>query len=874
MLLTHSADRRGVTPVVGFVLLMGLVAVVVLGVFLVGTSLTGATQQTVEDRQASNSMSELATEIDRLATGDVDTGTFHIDGSDGSVTDVDPAAGRIQLAIEANGTRTQLYDEPIGSIQYQSDGTTMAYQAGGIWRSGEGSPVLVEPPRFDYRSSPSPTLTLPVISVQGDGSASGEFDGSLSVANRSDVFPAMEFDNPVSADRVVIDVQSEYCSAWGSYVDGQTDGSVVEGCSETINTSVDELRVELPVNNDSVTIGSPPVNTTPTISTPSVDGGDGTVESSTTVDEPEIDSPDDGPDETDPTVEPIVDPGDPTDSEGSNVYGLYVENGLGLNSLGGQVQGSLGAGGIVQDDSASLDINGSMDEGISSTRDPHDDEIQQILDTAEEEYVENFCGGPYQSCTISGSRTMIVDGSEFNGGGGQVTFDVSEGNVTLLVDGDLETEPYTQWEITGHESGHSVDVYSTGDLELGSGEYATAETDMTGFQPVNKWSDVRSNEYHPEALTFYATEDADVSASNSVAIEGSISAPGAGTGSSLDLRMVGAIYLGSWDVDDAALNLYPAPGSYGRPDGESSESNGTIEVTVTDANTSDSVPAAVDIYDDDGLVETGEIDGSGPIEFDVDPGSYRVVADRDGYLTTNASDVPVEAGGTTAVELPLAAEPSSPTTGAISGSVSNVSTGDSIETAVVEATYASNDTIAATAEANASGQFSMELPDGTYGLTARSDDGDYNTSSVDDIDVVAGADTDVLFELAPNSTLPTAGELSVTVENGTNDVAVAGAEVQIETSDGAAIDTSSTPSSGTVSVDDLDASSEYVVTVSHPEYDENTADGIPINATDTTDVTVPLRPEGYSDAGTPSDATNSSALYYLHVSETEIIVEE
>lgn len=749
----------------------------------------------------------------------------------------------------------------------------MAYQAGGIWRSGEGSPVLVEPPRFDYRSSPSPTLTLPVISVEGDASASGEFDGTLSVANRSDVFPAMGFDNPLSADRVVIDVQSEYCSAWGSYVDGQTDGSVVESCSETTNTSVDELRLELPVANDTVTIGTPPVDTTPTISTPTADGGDGTVESSTTVDEPDIDSPDDGPDETDPTVEPIVDPGDPSDSESSDVYGLYVENELGLNSLGGQVQGSLGAGGIVQDDSASLAINGSMDEGISSTRDPHDDEIQQILDTAEEEqYVENFCGGPYQSCTITGSRTMIVDGSEFNGGGGQVTFDVSEGNVTLLVDGDLETESYTQWEITGHESGHSVDVYTTGDLELGSGQYATEGANLTGFQPVNKWSDVRSNEYHPEALTFYATEGADVSTSNSVAIEGSISAPGAGTGSSLDLRMIGALYLGSWDVDDASLNLYPAPGSYGRPDGESSESNGTVEVAVTDANTSDSVPAAVGIYDDDGLVETGEIDGSGPIEFDVEPGSYRVVADRVGYLATNASDVPVEAGGRTEVELPLAAEPNSPTTGTISGTVSNVSTSDSITAAVVEATYASNDTVAATAETNGSGQFSMELPDATYGLTARSDDG-YNSSSVDDVDVVAGADTDVVFELAPNSAPPTVGALSVTVENGTNGAAVSGASVQIETSDGAAIDTSSMSSSGTVSIDDLDASSDYRLTVSHPEYDSNTALA-PINATGTTDVTVPLRPVGYSDDGTPPGGSDSSALYYLHVSETEIVVED
>lgn len=888
-----ALDRRpdrGVTPIVGMILLLGIVAVAALGLFVVGTTLTGATQEAAEDQQTVESLQEFSAEIDRLIADDTDTGTFLIDGREGAVTAVEPSAGHVEVMIKENGSVRTLYDESLGAVRYEASETEFAYQAGGIWRGdADNRSVMIQPPRFEYRSSPAPTLTLPVISVRGSATDTGDFEGMLTVENRSDVYPAgPSHSNPLEADRVIVDVQSSYCSAWSGYVDDRTDGRVVEQCSQNTNTSVGELRVELPVAdppNRNVN-GTMSVNTSVKVRTPSHTSGNGTSNSSVTVTDPMVTNGTSTPSGPPPNVTTRIDPGN-TEPDDGRVYGIYVEEGVSLNSIGGQIQGSLGSGGSFTGSASGLNQNGSIDEDVASDRDPHDDEIQAILDGATaSDRVTDFCGSPWESCTFSGPRTIVVDASEFNGGGRHVTFDVSSGNITLLVEGDLETTPPTNWEVTGHESGHSLDVYTTGDLSIGGSVYTTPGTSLNPFQPVTRWDEIKDEEYHPESLTFHAPSGSEVAVANGVRIEGSISAPGAtAVGTSMSHQQIGAIYVGEWDVDSASLNLYPAPGSDGQPvDGSGPGDPGTIEVAVVDNSTGDGIEAVVvEVVNESGPVENSTTDSIGTVSADVSAGNYSLAIDHPDYHGTTVSDVRVNPSATTTVEVPLPERSSAPSRGHLKGEVLNVSSSpDSpVDNASIDIRHL-NGTPFDQVRTVPNGSYSTSLPPGTYNVSVSHSE--FDETDPTSVEIDPGATTWANASLETDVSVPSTGSVAVEVFNGTltgpNGTApvdgtdIGGASVELVHPDGTDVGNKSTHPNGNVTFSGVEARDGYEIEVNATDFEPNDRGGVKVVGGGETTVDVPMEPTGLNTTGTSGYRVSDSKLYYLHVTEIVLSVED
>jgi len=123
----------------------------------------------------------------------------------------------------------------------------------------------------------------------------------------------------------------------------------------------------------------------------------------------------------------------------------------------------------------------------------------------------------------------------------------------------------------------------------------------------------------------------------------------------------------------------------------------------------------------------------------VPAGTYTVTASAGGYQTSSQTGVSVEAGQTTNLNFTLTPLP---TTGRITGNVTDASTGNPIEDAKVTVEGHS-----VSVSTNAAGYYSIELPPGKYNVTASADG--YETATKTDVNVVAGVTTPVDFKLLP-----------------------------------------------------------------------------------------------------------------------------
>lgn len=242
-------NRRGLTPIVGFVILVGIAAIGAMSLFVAGLALADATQSDAEQQQVERSMSQFAETAGELAVGESNDRKFTIEGSQSASAALDEDAGRIRIVLEDDGTR-EIMNNSLGALRYErDDGTEAAYQGGGVWRKDESGASMIRPPEFHYRSDTDDgaTLTFPLVRLDGSINDKSELTGSLSVEEQNQLYPTGNDSNPLKGGEVFVEIESRYCSAWETYLEDRTDSSVVERCSGSTNTEEGELRFELVV---------------------------------------------------------------------------------------------------------------------------------------------------------------------------------------------------------------------------------------------------------------------------------------------------------------------------------------------------------------------------------------------------------------------------------------------------------------------------------------------------------------------------------------------------------------------------------------------------------------------------------------------------
>lgn len=245
---------RAVSPVVGYVLLLGLVAIGGIGLYGVSMAVYDDTTSSIQQDQTESALSQTARDIGDVAVGESQATELASDNLADLNPRADPDAGTINITLyqedEGKENVTLLDDTPMGMIEYEmDDGTTYAYQGGGIWRQGPtGHTTMVQAPDFEYRAGPrdEPTLTFSVSRITGDDH-SGPGSLTLDEQVRHHPVPGEDLTNPMGNGTVEIAIESDYCEAWQDFFMQRTSGAVTERCDEDVKgPNVVQLQLEVP----------------------------------------------------------------------------------------------------------------------------------------------------------------------------------------------------------------------------------------------------------------------------------------------------------------------------------------------------------------------------------------------------------------------------------------------------------------------------------------------------------------------------------------------------------------------------------------------------------------------------------------------------
>ncbi len=267
----RDVPTRGQSSPLGVILLLGIVLTGAVGIVAFGGDAVREGQSRSTTGQATQGMTQLDARAAQVALGDSESQAVRLGGDGGSYR-VAPEVGRVRLVHENwNGTNcggcdayagfdnttddgntTILYNETLGAVVYEDGDTEVAYQGGGVWRSSADDGVtMVSSPEFHYRDA---TLTFPLVRVDGSGGAGGRATARVSrvetarevYPNATETYPDGEtgLDNPVQLGNVSVEVTSDYCEGWRSYLEERTEGTVSDCVDGTATADIVALGVQ------------------------------------------------------------------------------------------------------------------------------------------------------------------------------------------------------------------------------------------------------------------------------------------------------------------------------------------------------------------------------------------------------------------------------------------------------------------------------------------------------------------------------------------------------------------------------------------------------------------------------------------------------
>lgn len=228
-----ASDERGVSNVVGYVLIFSLVTITIGTVFAVG--ITG-----LEDRQAAERAANVERAFDVFDDNVRDVQRY---GDPSRATEIRLSGGALSLADPAVVELRNASGDIVGrsldsrSLTYTSGDTTIAYENGAWFRSDGTGAVMRSEPRFVAAGG---RTTLPIVRLYPLGDETVEQEGAVQIVVDRTSRPQLVETADASADDGPFDlwIESPYADAWRRYFE-RTDGfSVNTTMTDTANDTV------------------------------------------------------------------------------------------------------------------------------------------------------------------------------------------------------------------------------------------------------------------------------------------------------------------------------------------------------------------------------------------------------------------------------------------------------------------------------------------------------------------------------------------------------------------------------------------------------------------------------------------------------------
>ncbi|MDA0525210.1 DUF7289 family protein [Methanococcoides alaskense] len=250
------------SDVIGVLLMFALTIVSISAMLVYSVPMISDLQDDAQAQKIEQGFTILDSRTSKVALGESPLQTTSVSLIGGSInvnddTVDDKSNIRIVITNLTNPGASEDFNCSFGTIEYTKDNQKIAYEGGGVWskHEGRGGSVMISPPEFHYNGE---TLTLPIMSITGRSSSSG--NGDISIAVSSDNKPSILFPNtsispsrknPINSDKVYIYIKSQYYDAWADYADTMIYTTATLDHENT--TAIIELDVMPPMGTSTLT---------------------------------------------------------------------------------------------------------------------------------------------------------------------------------------------------------------------------------------------------------------------------------------------------------------------------------------------------------------------------------------------------------------------------------------------------------------------------------------------------------------------------------------------------------------------------------------------------------------------------------------------
>ena len=246
-----ATAERAQSEVLGTVLLLGLTVAVVGTTVALGATALDDSQRTADIQRVEGAMTQVDSKASLVAHGGSPSQRVSMDVGRGADFRVDEEAGAMRIEVETeNGTYTN--ETTLGAIIYERGNDVVAYQGGGVWRANADGARMVSPPEFHYRGD---TLTLPLVTVAGEGDLTDSVTISESDGRPQGLFASENVSNPLLGGNVTITVESEYAEAWGRFFESRTEANVTQLSSEEVRVKIRTKTVHPTLTTSASSVG-------------------------------------------------------------------------------------------------------------------------------------------------------------------------------------------------------------------------------------------------------------------------------------------------------------------------------------------------------------------------------------------------------------------------------------------------------------------------------------------------------------------------------------------------------------------------------------------------------------------------------------------
>ncbi len=419
----------------------------------------------------------LMTELDSRASmvalegGDAATMDLNARGRDGRVS-VD-RTGKLRLVLRNRSSGDVIWrnETTLGTVTYSRGTERIAYQGGGVWRRTDGTDgsVMVSPPEIHYRQG---TLTLPMINVTG--TESDVTTARIRRTGEERIYPqpsrGQNWTNPVrSGNELVLFVRSDYYRGWERFFDRRIGGNTTAfPANRTVRVELVASSARFRLASGLISVGNgSPIDMRGNAGSPtfvdsydsssgdyaSTAGGDGTVRSPSGL-----------------------------DLGGESYIRGTVNTGgtLGFSGNSNTIYGNAYHQGISQPQNGV--ITGTERENGSGVEVPP-------IDGTVTDRVNSICAGgdtlPDGTTTIDAAGDgRYCQAGDLRLNGETLTVDVSAGNVSIAVDGDLNLKSGGRIEVVGTAGNdNTAKLWLGGDtVELTSSAVTVGDEESTAFR--------------------------------------------------------------------------------------------------------------------------------------------------------------------------------------------------------------------------------------------------------------------------------------------------------------------------------------------------------------------------------------------------------